>query len=155
MPEAPLRYWQLVTSGSDQPLTSAPLSLDERILHFLIGFPCRDPRLAPWAHPLEPPPSLVASERRAAERIAGIFRGLRRGTGDREPSRPEERGRQVPVVQLVGPEIAGKRELAADAGRRLGVEVRRMPAESLPVQPTELDELARLWRRMRRPAVTS
>ena len=147
MPESPLRYWQLVTSRGDQALTSAPLTIDERILHFLIGFPCRDPRLAPWAHPLETPPALVASERRAAERIAGIFRGSGPSAADRGPRRPEQRGRQVPVVQLVGPEIAGKRELAADAGRRLGVEVRRMSAESLPTQPTELDEIARLWRR--------
>ncbi|MCG8456335.1 MAG: hypothetical protein MI919_08635, partial [Holophagales bacterium] len=162
MPESPLRYWQLVTSGGDRALTSAPLTIDERILHFLIGFPCRDPRLAPWAYPLEPPPNLVASERRAADRIAGIFRSSGRsvtaggatagdapagGTTAGAPPRLEERGRQVPVVQLVGPEIAGKRELAADAGRRLGVEVRRLSAESLPTQPNDLDELARLWRR--------
>ena len=36
-PGSPLRYWQLVQVDSDIRITSARLSLDERILHYLLG----------------------------------------------------------------------------------------------------------------------
>ncbi|HEY9612215.1 hypothetical protein [Allocoleopsis sp.] len=38
-PAAPLRRWRLIELGTSNALTTAPLRLDERILHYLAGIP--------------------------------------------------------------------------------------------------------------------
>ena len=45
-PQAPLRAWRLIELLSPD-LTGAPLRIDERILHFLVGVECTDERLLP------------------------------------------------------------------------------------------------------------
>lgn len=132
LPDAPLRYWRLVHPEPGRPLTSAALAIDERILHWILGMPCRDPRLLPWTQVLVPTGTLAPSEAALADRIAGTWQ---RAAGD------------LPVAQLVGTGVGGKRELAAAVGARLGVEVHRVGAEGLPTAPDDLEELVRLWRR--------
>src|SRR5262245_47150753 len=44
-PAAPLRYWRLVDCAHDQPLTTSPLRVDERVLHALTGLSYLDERL--------------------------------------------------------------------------------------------------------------
>jgi hypothetical protein len=43
-PQAPLRYWRLVTPGAGHP-ASAPLRIDERVLHYVTGVAAIDERL--------------------------------------------------------------------------------------------------------------
>src|SRR5438445_2420933 len=53
----------------------------------------------------------------------------------------------TPTVQLAGVDQAGKRLIATHAARQCGRLAYRLPADLLPAQPTELDNLARLWQR--------
>ena len=45
----PLRYWRLIEMGTGS-LLEAPLTIDERILQFLLGVPAADERLEPVMH---------------------------------------------------------------------------------------------------------
>jgi hypothetical protein len=49
--QRPLRYWRLLEIGQG-PLLQAPVQIDERILHFLLGVPSLDDRLEALVHPL-------------------------------------------------------------------------------------------------------
>jgi len=53
----------------------------------------------------------------------------------------------TPTVQLAGVDHAGKRLVATYAARRCGLLAYRLPADLIPPQPTDLDNLARLWQR--------
>ncbi|MEM8933934.1 MAG: ATP-binding protein, partial [Acidobacteriota bacterium] len=132
LPDSPLRYWRLVRTEPGHPLTTAPLSIDERILHLVLGMPSRDPRLMPWTQVLNAAGTLAPSEAKLADRIATTWRRA---------------GNDLPLIQLLGSGLGRKRELAAAVGDQLGVEVHRLGVEVLPTNPGELDELVRLWRR--------
>jgi hypothetical protein len=149
LPDAPLRHWQLVRLAPDAGLTEARLSIDERILHRLLGLESRDTRLAGLVEPVPVPPlaageaavgepaaddDLVPSHRRLAEQLARTWRRTG-GSGD------------FPVVELLGGDPRAKREVAAAACARLGVGLQAMAAEALPAGAAELDALLRLWQR--------
>jgi hypothetical protein len=149
LPDAPLRHWQLVRLAPDAGLTEARLSIDERILHRLLGLESRDTRLAGLVEPVPVPPlpaggaaadeaaaddDLVPSHRGVAEQLARTWRRTR-GGGD------------FPVVELLGGDPRAKRAVAAAACARLGVHLQAMAAEALPSGAGELDALLRLWQR--------
>jgi len=54
---------------------------------------------------------------------------------------------ELPVAQLCGPEIEGKRSLAAAACAHLGLNLYLLPAAVIPAEPGELVRLLRLWER--------
>jgi hypothetical protein len=62
----PLRYWRLVEVGPG-PLLQAPLSIDERVLQYLLGIPAADERLELIVHTLE------AGEEENSEALSGSF----------------------------------------------------------------------------------
>jgi len=134
LPESPLRHWQLVRLAEGEPLTTGELRIDERILHFLVGFESRDPRLVGLVDPVVGESELVPSHRRLAALVADAWQRTR-GT-------PE-----LPVVELCGGDVAAKRAVARAACDACGVQLEGMAAETLPVNVEELDELLRLWHR--------
>src|SRR5581483_8319517 len=71
-PDSPLRRWRLIEVG-DQPsssLTAAPLRIDERVLHYLVGIQCLDSRLVGLVEPVAADGSLVPTQEAIARRIA-------------------------------------------------------------------------------------
>ncbi|MGP0053782.1 MAG: hypothetical protein ACLPZR_33770 [Solirubrobacteraceae bacterium] len=66
-PSGPLRYWRLIELGPGG-LLDARLSLDERVLQFLLGVPAIDERLGPLLRPLELAPN-AGVQRPAAVQI--------------------------------------------------------------------------------------
>lgn len=134
-PESPLRYWRLVEIGTDAVLARAPLRIDERVLHFLVGVHQLDQRLAVLVDPLPPieANALVPSQTVIAERAAGIWSA----TG---------RKRDLTVVQLCG-SVADCRPIAAATAGLLGLRAANLPAERLPLGAADLDSLLRLWER--------
>jgi len=140
-PESRLRYWKLLSvDGSDGlPLVSSPLRLEQRILDYIKGLNYLDSLLAPLRVPLDIITNglqLPPSQEAVAENVVGFlmqFKGLQ----------------HLPVVQLLGSDKYSKRLVAWEASIRLGLHLYRMPADLLPVQPVELDDLARLWERER------
>ncbi|HEX5506521.1 MAG TPA: hypothetical protein VFW96_28150, partial [Thermomicrobiales bacterium] len=139
-PDAPLRRWRLVEVGagaSGAPLTLSPLRLDERVLHYLTGIQYVDERLAGLIEPLRAAGGdLVPSHRTLAERIAAAWSA---GGGRASAA--------LPVIQLCGPEVAGKRAIAATACAALGLDACVLSADAVPLAPAEHDALLRLWER--------
>ena len=137
-PAGPLRYWRLVDVGAGSSLTSSPLRIDERVLHYLTGLDPWDDRLAGTVRPLGDTPEPVPSHRTLAERIASAV-SLASGAS--------AGGQGLPVVQLCGGDSAAKRSIAAAACATLGLRVQVLGAADLPTSPSELAELIRLWER--------
>ena len=136
-PSGPLRYWRLLEVGAGPALTSSPLRIDERVLHFLTGLEPYDERLAGIVRPVgsfgdEPEP--VPSHRTLAERIASTL------------SVPDGRG-GLPAVQLCGSDPSAKRSIAAAVCGALGLRLQTLSAADLPGATAELTELIRLWER--------
>jgi hypothetical protein len=135
-PQGGLRYWKLVeiTQRSGEGLISAAIRADERIVNYIKGLNYLDDRLTPLMTPLDSPGAeeLPRSQRAVAERV------------EREWSLPAS---GTPTVQLVGIDQAGKRLIATSAARHCGLLAYRLPADLLPSQPTDLDNLTRLWQR--------
>jgi hypothetical protein len=134
-PDAPLRHWRLLEIGAGPVVTRAPLRIDERILHFLVGVGQLDERLtslidlapAPETSPLTP------TQARIADEIADSWHGASPGRG-------------LAVVQLSAPAADGP-AIAAAAAARLGLRAATLPADRLPRAAQDLDSLLRLWER--------
>jgi hypothetical protein len=134
-PDAPLRHWRLIEVGDGPVLTQAPLRIDERVLHFLVGVGQLDRRLAALLVPMPPtdPRDLVPSQAAIANQIARIWAGAARGT-------------EIPVVQLRG--VASDcRPIGAAAAGLLGLSAVTLMAGRLPSGPADLESLLRLWER--------
>jgi len=135
-PDAPLRRWRLIEVGTGSGLTTSILRIDERVLHYLAGVHHLDERLIGMVEPLRmlEYPDLVPSHQALVERLAGVWQQV-------------EVRSAFPVVQLCGGEVAGKREIAAAACAKLGLDLNVISAGFIPVVPAELDALIRLCER--------
>jgi hypothetical protein len=135
-PDGPLRHWRLIELGapSGAALTTCPLRIDERILHFLTGIQHLDERLAGLIEPVALPAEsdLVPSHRALADRIAATWR-----CADGLP----------PVLNLCGADEASRRNIAASGGAQLGLNLFAMAADGIPAAGAEMEGLARLWER--------
>ena len=138
-PERPMRYWRLleINQPGAQPLTTSALRADERIVNFVKGLNYLDDRLAPLLNPLQVPgyqANLPASQ---LEAVGKIVRQLQsRAAAGR-----------MSAIQLLGGDSPSKHLVAWHAASVLGLRVYRLLAGFLPVQPAELETLARLWQR--------
>jgi AAA+ superfamily predicted ATPase len=135
-PERPLRAWRLIeiTQPAAQPLTTSALRADERVVNYIKGLNYLDDRLAPLLAPFEAAAeALPPSQSRAAARAA---RAMLAAQADRSP-----------VVQLLGPDGLSKQLVAQAAAATLGRVIVRLPAENLPAEPGQLEQIGRLWAR--------
>lgn len=134
-PEAPLRRWRLVEI-SGTPVTTSPLRIDERVLHFLTGTPGPDERLAAMIEPVAPAGrgDLAASH---AEIAAGVVAAL---------SQPREHP-GLPAVQLCCAEPRHCRPLAAAIAGAVGARAVALSADFVPLSASELEAFLRLWER--------
>jgi len=137
-PQRPLRYWQVVEPGvgPTQPLSSAPLRADERIVHYAKGLNVLDPRLAVLGAGFDggDDAPLPPSQQEQAERIVERWGGA-------ELSAP------APVAVLIGPDGEAKRLVAQAVTATLDRKLHVIAAEGLPTTAPELDRLARIWQR--------
>jgi hypothetical protein len=131
-PTGPLRRWRLVEVDNREPLASARLRIDERVLHELVGVTHLDERLLGLVEPLALADDLAPSRRELVDRVAGLW-----GSAD-EP---------WTAVQLCGPDADGAREVAAAAATLHGLVAFVVRASEVPAAPSERDALARLWER--------
>ena len=133
-PTGPLRRLRLIELGTGGGLTSCPLRIDERILHYLTGVDELDERLASLLDAAQIDGDLVPSHQALAERIAGVW------------ARPAQRD-VIPAVQLCGSDRDAKRAVAAAACARAGLRLNVLAAGALPATWTEVESLLRLWGR--------
>ena len=129
-PAGPLRRWRLVEVGAGDTLAEAPLRIDERVLHYLVGISYLDPRVEALVAPVPPVETLPRSHTEVAERAAALV------TAD---------GR--PVVELVAADDAAARAVAAAASSALDLRLHFLRAADVPAAPAEREALARLIER--------
>jgi ATPase family associated with various cellular activities (AAA)/Winged helix domain, variant len=130
-PAAPLRGWRLVDVLPGDALTTSPLRIDERVLHYLTGVDYLDERLRGLVEPLPEPPPLLPSLQALAERAATLLR----------------LAQPAPLLQLVGPEPTAARAVAGAAAAAAGLRLATLRAADVPVTPVEREALARLCER--------
>jgi hypothetical protein len=133
-PAGPLRRWRLVEIGQ-QPsslLTTSPLKIDERILHFLTGIQHLDERLVGLVEQVRPSGDLVPTHEAVAHRAAAAWN--------------RDRGR-LPLIELCGADEPSRRSIAAAACAELGLHLSALSAEHIPASAAELEGLVRLWER--------
>src|SRR5262249_10524612 len=120
-PSGPLRYWKMIEVGPSDVLVTAPLRIDERILHFLAGVFHTDERLQFVTTSYPPPRAGLSPEHRAiAQGIAALWTAAATG------------GEPAPAIQLVGEDDAGLPEIAARAFRLRGLDMRIIHAHEIP-----------------------
>jgi len=130
---SPLRRWSLIAVGQGDTLTTSPLSIDERVLHYLTGLSYIDERLQSLISLVPTPSELPESHRNLARRIADTW---------------SRSGRDFsPIIQLCGDENAGKRDIVASACDILGLQLHAIRGADIPNTVTDREMLARLWER--------
>jgi hypothetical protein len=134
LPTRPLRYWHLVEVGVGNALTTSPLRIDERVLHYLAGTSSMDERLRSLTKPMDTAGGLSLSQYAVAEQIANRW--------------PRPNGQSPwPAVQLCGGDLGVKRGVAAAACAILGLNLCVLRASALPRGADELELVIRLWER--------
>jgi len=135
-PARPLRRWNLVDVEKSGSLTSQPLRIPERVLHFLLGENYLDPQLAAIIERVPPPASdeLPASHAEVARRMAAVWSGAQ-SLAD------------LPVIRLGGRSARDNRTVAAHAAATLDLPLYVASAESLPLLPADAAAFARRWER--------
>jgi hypothetical protein len=134
-PGRPLRYWHLVEVRPADALTTSPLRIDERVLHYLVGVQALDERLLGSIRPMPSPESVTPSHLLIAERIAGLWSHVKSGA-------------RLPIVELCGEEAMAKRAIAASASSMIGLRLHALPAWKVSHGTgAELDTILRLWER--------
>ncbi len=129
---APLRRYRLLQPGPSDLMTTAPLRIDERVLHFLAGIESLDQRLASVLAPVAGGGRLTDAQRRVALQIAAAI---------------ESSGTEPMGVQILGRSAAAIEEVIAAASSEIGVHLWRVAVIDLPVDARERAEWLALWRR--------
>ncbi len=132
-PAAPLRYWRLIQADREPSLTTCPLRIDERILHYLAGVDYADERLWGTLRSWRAEAELPASHQALAAAIAHAC------------SSPA--ATHAAVIELSGGEKQSKRDVAALACGQLSLGLYVVSVPSVPGNLSELEALARLWGR--------
>jgi len=134
-PHGPLRFWRLieVTTTHGLPLTQAPLRADERIVNFIKGLNGLDERLSHVTRrlPHRLGERLTVTHEQAVAAVLSAWR------------EPPADGR-LPIVELVGADSRTRRQLAAAAADRAGLELLELPVGRLPTGAADIAELLRL-----------
>ncbi len=115
-PSAPLRRFHLVELESGHGLTSAPLRIDERILHYLAGVNELDSRLEPLLQTRHPP-------HWTAEEHTALANEALRTLDVLSPS--------TPVLHLCGDDPRGQEDIAAIIARQTGRQLFILPIENM------------------------
>jgi hypothetical protein len=131
-PSRPLRRFRLLEVEAGHGLTSAPLRIDERILHYLAGANELDTRLQSPIH-ASPYPAWITEEHKAVAAQAGRVFGA-------YPQDP-------PLLHLCGDDAQGQEDAAALAVHETGRHLYTVRAEDLPTAGPDLDQINFLWQR--------
>ncbi len=131
-PSRPLRRLRLVDVETGHGLTSAPLRIDERILHYLAGVNLLDPRIESLVQ-ASPLPGWIAAEHKVtASQAAGVL---------------EAYAQYAPILHLCGDDPNGQEDVAALAAQTIGRQLFAVRIEDLPAVGPDLDQFAVLWQR--------
>jgi SpoVK/Ycf46/Vps4 family AAA+-type ATPase len=133
-PASPLRRWRLIEVDDSGTLTTSPIKIEERVLHYLAGVSHLDERLAGIVEPADFDDEIFPSQRTLAQSIAASWQ--KRATGS-----------QLPAIELYGSDAKARRSIALTAARILGLNLYSIDARSIPADPGQFISLLRIWER--------
>jgi ATPase family associated with various cellular activities (AAA) len=136
-PDRPLRYWQLIKFSLRDNLTHAQLSIDERILHYLVGVPTTDPILTDITELPQRSQPLIPSHQNLADNIESLCK--------LSASQPTP-----PIIQLCGSEMEDKTDIAQAVCHAFDRQVSLLNCHRIPLNP---DDLATFIRHLERECV--
>jgi SpoVK/Ycf46/Vps4 family AAA+-type ATPase len=138
LPNAPLRFWHLIefaAGGSPSaPVTTRPLRIDERVLHYLTGLAHLDERLAGLVTQIDVDGEIVPTHREIARHVVAAWTGHDGRTAQ-------------PLVALYGPDPGSARAIAAFAARSCGWQPFRLSERLIPSSAADVHLFSRLWER--------
>jgi hypothetical protein len=120
--------------GAGHAMTTSPLRIDERVLHYLTGVSAPDARLTGLVSPVLWRGELAESHTGVVERIVAVWE---RSSGARNP----------PIIQLRGNGVSMKRSVAAAACASMGMSLCVTSFDALPAAAQDTDTFARYWER--------
>ena len=129
----PLRRYRLVNVAEHALATQAPLSVDARVWHHLLGIDDIDARLERVTEPLSGTYDLVPSHQKYV--------------GELLTSLKLSRGSSIPIVQLCGASPSDQLAVAHSLAMNNGLPCYRFPVVHLPEPGSELEELTHLMER--------
>lgn len=133
-PKAPLRRWRLIELGGSTALTTSPLRIDERILHYLLGIQHIDERLTGVVAPL--PTSLLPEVPLPPSYQALVHEITVSGFATQSPN---AQSCLSPVIQLCGPDSTTKQAIAAEACAKAGLSLHMITADALPLELSQVN----------------
>lgn len=137
-PDAGLRYWRLIEFGqggsAGAPVTTRPLRVDERILHYLTGLSQLDDRLVASEAASDSEYELMPSQEQIAQRVAMSWSQVASNS-------------VLPIALLCGPDKRNNRAVAARVCALRGHKLRVVSAEAIPSGVNERTSFIRLWER--------
>jgi hypothetical protein len=133
-PAANLRRWHLVEIGAGIALTSSPLRINERILHYLMGDQHLDERLLKLLEPVVANSVQIDSHQQIMKQAIATW-----------VNASDDDGLEVlPVLQLCGEDVASKMAIAVNVCLDLGLNLYKIPASLLPHDLSNLQLIAQL-----------
>jgi AAA+ superfamily predicted ATPase len=135
-PASPLRHWKLIEIGAGEALTTSPLRINERVLHYLVGVQYMDEELQGLLRPAPTARELPDSHQALVRQAIELWTAQQRAT-------------PAPVIQLCGPPASGRQAIAAAASSALGMDLFVLEASAIP---SEAHERAKLARQLEREA---
>lgn len=133
-PAAPLRRFRMIEISAGLTLTSSPLKIDERILHYLTGIQYLDERLYGLVEKFQASGDLTPSYREIVRRITYLCAQTKTDS-------------RLPVIELCGADSGLKKDVAAWVCNALGLNLCVMNAGNISADPSQLDGFLRLWER--------
>ncbi len=133
-PTSPLRMRRLIVVEPGASLTTSPLRIEERVLNYLTGVEHLDEALLGIVQSVSTPEFVAKSHLQIAQKIVDSWS---RTSSTEPPS----------IVQLCGPDRKSQQAVAAVACSQFGVSLFAMPAQLVPSEPHDLENLIRLWQR--------
>lgn len=137
-PDSPLRYWKLIELGtggsSAAPLTTCPIRIDERVLHYLAGLSCLDERLFDVIRPVDRGEEVAPSHEAVVRDMVSAW-----SRSGREFRRP--------VVVLVTGDATAARAIAGRGCALSNLNLLEISTHALPTDHAELRAAIRLLER--------
>jgi hypothetical protein len=131
-PSRPLRRLRMLEVQGAGNLTSAPLRIDERILHYLAGLNVLDPRLESLLR-MSPAPEWLAEEHQS------VAAHVTRLVASYAP--------YCPLVHLCGDDPLGQEDIAASVARDAKSQLFVVKADDLPAIGPDSEQFLVLWER--------
>jgi hypothetical protein len=132
---APLRRWRLISLEAGHGLTTAPLHIEERVLHYLAGTNRIDARLEDVVFRKAPPEWMDDDHFRLGNEILRRLEADEVGDG---------------IIHLCGDDELGQEGVASLAAHGSGRQLYVLRHEDTPTAGAELEQFLHLWMRERR-----